>query len=94
LILDIKRITHLKFTAEEKTRILLEGFQRDTPIRDLCRRECIRSSTYCVWLKDFMGAGKESLTSDITRNATRLEIQEIKQENARLKQLLAGLKTG
>ena len=45
LIRGIKRITRRKFTAEEKIRIVLEGFRRDTPIRDLCRREGIRPST-------------------------------------------------
>jgi transposase len=91
LIRDIKRITHRKFTAEEKIRIVLEGFRRDTPIRDLCRREGIRPSTYYAWLKDFMEAGRERLTRDITRDATKTEIQEIKRENARLKQLVAEL---
>ena len=90
-IRDIKRITNRKFTAEEKIRIVLEGFRRDTPIRDLCRREGIRPSTYYAWLKDFMEAGKERLTRDITRDATRTEIQEIKRENARLKTLVAEL---
>ena len=91
LIRDIKRITRRKFTAEEKIRIVLEGFRRDTPIRDLCRREGIRPGTYYAWLKDFMEAGKDRLTIDITRDATRAEIQEIKRENARLKQLVAEL---
>jgi transposase len=90
-IRDIKRITRRKFTSEEKIRIVLEGFRRDTPIRDLCRREGIRPSTYYAWLKDFMEAGKERLTRDITRDATRTEIQEIKRENARLKTLVAEL---
>jgi transposase len=90
-IRDIKRITRRKFTAEEKIRIVLEGFRRDTPIRDLCRREGIRPSTYYAWLKDFMEAGKEKLTRDIARDATRTEVQEIKRENARLKQLVAEL---
>ena len=90
-IRDIKRITRRKFTAEEKIRIVLEGFRRDTPIRDLCRREGIRPSTYYAWLKDFMEAGKERLTRDITRDATRTEIQEIKRENDRLKTLVAEL---
>ena len=90
-IRDIKRITRRKFTAEEKIRIVLEGFRRDTPIRDLCRREGIRPSTYYAWLKDFMEAGKERLTRDITRDATRTELQEIKRENARLKKLVAEL---
>ena len=35
LVRDIKRITRRRFTAEEKIRIVLEGFRRDTPIRDL-----------------------------------------------------------
>jgi len=31
-IKDIKRLTRRKFTAEEKIRIVLEGFRRDAPI--------------------------------------------------------------
>ena len=91
LMRDIKRITRRKFTAEEKIRIVLEAFRRDTPIRDLCRREGIKPSTYYAWLKDFMEAGKERLTRDTTRDTTRTEIQEIKCENARLKTLVAEL---
>ena len=90
-IRDIKRITRRKFTPEEKIRIVLEGFRRDTPIRDLCRREGIRPSTYYAWLKDFMEAGKERLTRDTVRDATRTEVQGLKRENARLKQLVAEL---
>jgi len=45
-IKDIKRLTRRKFSAEEKIRIVLEGFRRDTPIRDLCHREGIQPSTY------------------------------------------------
>jgi transposase len=91
LIRDIKRITRRKFTAEEKIRIVLEGFRRDTPIRDLCRREGIKPSTYYAWLKDFMEAGKERLTRDITRDANKSEVQELKRDNARLKTLVAEL---
>ena len=69
----------------------MEGFRRDTPIRDLCRREGIRPSTYYAWLKDFMEAGKERLTRDTTRDTTKTEIQEMKRENARLKTLVAEL---
>jgi transposase len=91
LIREIKRITRRKFTTEEKIRIVLEGFRRDTPIRELCRREGIKPSTYYAWLKDFMEAGKERLTRDNIRDATRIEIQEMKRENARLKTLVAEL---
>ena len=90
-IRDIKRITRRKFTAEEKIRIVLEGFRRDTPIRDLCRREGIRPSTYYAWLKDFMEAGKERLQRDTSRDATRADVDEFKRENARLKQVVAEL---
>ncbi len=90
-IQDIKRITRRKFTAEEKIRIVLEGFRRDTPIRDLCRREGIYPGTYYGWLKDFMEAGKERLVRDNIRDATRAEVQDLKRENTRLKQLVAEL---
>jgi transposase len=90
-IRDIKRLTRRKFTAEEKIRIVLEGFRRDTPIRDLCRREGIHPGTYYAWLKDFMEAGKERLVRDNIRDATRSEVQELKRENSRLKQLVAEL---
>jgi transposase len=91
LLRDIKRVTRRKFTAEEKIRIVLEGFRRDTPIRDLCRREGIRPATYYAWLKDFMEAGKERLERDTTRDATKTEVTELKRECARLKQLVAEL---
>ncbi len=91
LIRDIRRVTRRKFTAEEKIRIVLEGFRRDTPIRDLCRREGIRPATYYAWLKDFMEAGKERLQRDTTRDATKTEVAELKRECVRLKQLVAEL---
>jgi len=90
-IKDIKRITRRKFAAEEKIGIVLEGFRRDTPIRDLCRREGIHPATYYAWLKDFMEAGKDRLTRDTVRDATSSEVQDIKRENTRLKQLVAEL---
>jgi transposase len=90
-IQDIKRATRRKFSAEEKIAIVLEGFRRDTPIRDLCRREGIHPGTYYAWLKDFMVAGKERLTREMVRDASRSEVQELKRDNARLKQLVAEL---
>ena len=90
-IKDIKRLTRRKFSAEEKIRIVLEGFRRDTPIRDLCRRESIHPATYYAWLKDFMEAGKARLTRDTIRDASRSEVRELQRDNARLKQLVAEL---
>jgi hypothetical protein len=41
--------------------------------------------------EEFMEAGKERLTRDAVRDATRQEIEHLKRENYDLKQLVAGL---
>ncbi len=80
-----------KYTPEEKVRIVLEGFRREVAVRDLCRREGIKPGAYYAWTKDFIEAGKERLTRDAARDATRQEIEKIKRENAELKHLVADL---
>ena len=80
-----------KYTPEEKVRTVLEGFRREVAVRDLCRREGIKPGAFYAWTKDFMEAGKERLTRDATRDATRHEIEQIKRENADLKHLVAEL---
>ena len=80
-----------KYTPEEKVRIVLEGFRREVAIRDLCRREGIKPGAFYAWTKDFMEAGKERLTRDAVRDATRQEIEQIKRESTDLKHLVADL---
>jgi transposase len=80
-----------KYTPEEKVRIVLEGFRREVAVRDLCRREGIKPGAFYAWTKDFMEAGKERLTHDTIRDATRQEIEQIRRENAELKHLVADL---
>jgi transposase len=80
-----------KFTPEEKVRIVLEGFRREVAVNELCRREGIKPGAYHAWTKDFMEAGKERLTRDTVRDATKTEVQDIERENGRLKQLVAEL---
>ena len=80
-----------KYTPEEKVRIVLEGFRREVAVRDLCRREGIKPGAFYAWTKDFMEAGKERLTRDAARDATRQEIEQIKRENTDLKHLVADL---
>jgi len=80
-----------KYTPEEKVRIVLEGFRREVAVNDLCRREGIKPGAYYAWTKDFMEAGKERLTHDAARDATRQEIETIKRENTELKSLVADL---
>ena len=80
-----------KYTPEEKVRIVLEGFRREVAVNELCRREGIKPGAYYAWTKDFMEAGKERLTRDTVRDATRQQIDELKRENGELKQLVADL---
>ena len=78
-----------RYTPEEKIRIVLEGFRREVSVNDLCRREGIKPSAYYAWTKEFMEAGKERLGRDATRDATGLEVEALKRENAELKHLAA-----
>ena len=80
-----------KYTPEEKVRIVLEGFRREVTVNELCRRESIKPGAYYAWTKDFLEAGKERLTRDTIRDATRQEIDELKRENGELKHLVADL---
>jgi len=90
-IKKVRRITRRKYTPEEKIRIVLDGFRREVPVRDLCRREGIRPNVYYAWLRDFMEAGKERLARDTVRDASRQEVDNLKRGNERLKQLVAEL---
>ena len=80
-----------KYSPEEKIRIVLEGFRREVAVSDLCRREGIRPGTFYAWTKEFLEAGKERLTQDTIRDATRQEIESLKRENHDLKELGADL---
>ncbi len=88
---QVRVASRRKYTPEEKVRIVLEGFRREVPVNELCRREGIKPGAYYAWTKDFIEAGKERLTRDTIRDATRREIDELKRENADLKHLVAEL---
>ena len=87
----VRAATRRKYTPEEKIRIVLEGFRREVTVNDLCRREGIKPHSYYSWTKEFMEAGREGLSRDTVRDATRQEIQDLKRENGELKQLVAEL---
>ena len=88
---QVRAATRRKYTPEEKIRIVLEGFRREITVNDLCRREGIKPHSYYAWTKEFMEAGKERLTRDSMRDATRQEIEHLKRENGELKQLVGEL---
>ena len=88
---QVRAATRRKYTPEEKTRIVLEGFRREVSVNDLCRREGIKPHSYYAWTKEFMEAGKERLSRDTVRDARRQEIVELRRENGELKQLVGEL---
>jgi transposase len=88
---QVRVASRRKYTPEEKVRIVLEGFRREAAVNELCRREGIKPGAYYAWTKDFIEAGKERLTRDTIRDATRREIDDQKRENSELKHLVADL---
>ena len=90
-VCQVRAATRRKYTPEEKIRIVLEGFRREVTVNDLCRREGIKPHSYYAWIKEFMEAGKERLSRDTVRDATRQEIVELRRENGELKQLVGEL---
>jgi transposase len=91
LIRQVRQATRKRYTAEEKIRIVMEGIRGDDPISAICRREGIHANMYYKWLKSFMEAGKERLKGEEKRGATHGEVDELKRDNGRLKQLVADL---
>jgi transposase len=91
LIRRARRASRRKFPAEEKIRVVMEGIRAEVSVSDLCRREGIHPTIYYKWLKDFMEAGKGRLRGDARREATSNEVQDLRQENERLKLLVADL---
>mgnify|MGYP000303620120 CR=1 FL=1 len=88
---QVRAATRRKCTSEEKIRIVLEGFRREVTVNELCRREGIKPNSFYSWTKEFMEAGKERLSRDTVRDATRQEIGTLKRDNADLKQMVAEL---
>ena len=88
---QVRTKTRRKYAPEDKIRIVLEGFRREVTVSDLCRREGIKPGVFYAWTREFMEAGKERLTRDAVRDATRQEIEHLKRENYGLKQLAADL---
>ena len=91
LIRRVRQAARKRYTAEEKIRIVMEGIRGDDPISTICRREGIHANMYYKWLKSFMEAGKERLKGEEKRGATHGEVEELKRDNDRLKQLVAEL---
>ncbi len=68
-----------RFTEEQVVRILAEADHGEKTIGDVCRAHGVSEATFYNWRKRFRGMGVDEVR----------EYRELKQENARLKKLLA-----
>jgi transposase InsO family protein len=91
VVQDIRRATRKHYSAEEKTRIVLEGLRGEDSIAELCRREGIAQNLYYRWSKDFLEAGKKRLAGDTARAATSDEVNDLRREAMALKEVVADL---
>jgi len=91
MIKQVKRHTRKRFTAEEKIRIVLEGFRKEITVVELCRREGIHATVYYSWLKEFMEAGKHRMMGDTLRQANTGEVKDLRKENDKLKQVIGDM---
>jgi len=89
VVREIHRQTRRRFSVEEKVRIVLEGLRGEQSVAELCRREGLAPNLYYRWSKEFLEAGKKRLLGDTTREATAPEVKALRDENGRLKQVLA-----
>lgn len=59
---DIRRATRRQYSAEEKIRIVLEGFRGEDSIAELCRREGTNTNIYYCWSKRISGSREEAVS--------------------------------
>jgi transposase len=88
---EIRRQMRREHNAEEKIGIVLEGLGGEETIAELCRREGIAQSLYYKWSKEFLEAGKSRLAGDTKRQASNDDVDDLREENTQLKQLVAEL---
>jgi transposase len=74
VVREIRRQTRRKFTAEEKTRIILEGLKGETSISEMCRQEGIVGNSHYRWSKNFLEARKKLWQSATAREANNHEV--------------------
>ena len=77
-----------KFTAQQKTEIVLASLRGPKTMTDLCREHEIADSLLRKWREQFLAAGAERLSGKIERT----EADELRRQVARLERAL-GRKT-
>jgi transposase len=90
-IKEIRRKTRRIFSSEQKITIVMEALRAEISVAELCRKYSIQESQFYKWNKEFLEAGKKRLSGDTTREATSDEVEELRKENQKLKEMVADL---
>ena len=90
-IKDVRIKTRRVFSSEQKIQIVMEAMRAEMSIAELCRKYSINESQFYRWNKEFLEAGKKQLSGDTIRQATSDEVNELRKENQRLKEMVADL---
>ena len=90
-IKEVRRRTRRTFSSEQKITIVMEALRAEVSIAELCRKYSIHESQFFKWNKEFLEAGKKRLSGDTTREATSDEVNDLRKENQRLKEMVADL---
>ena len=90
-IKEIRRKTRRVFSSEQKITIVMEALRAEMSVSELCRKYSIQESQFYKWNREFLEAGKKQLSGDTTREATSDEVSDLRKENQRLKEMVAGL---
>jgi transposase len=88
---ELRKHNRKSYSVEEKIRIVLESLKDESGIDEICQKEGIGPVLLNNWSKEFIEGGKSRLSGDIKREGPASEIQNLKSENADLKQLVAEL---
>jgi transposase len=88
---DIRRKTRRLFTSDQKILIVMEAIRGETPVPELCSKYGIHQAQFYRWNKEFLEAGRKRLAGDTTREATSSEVDDLRKENQKLKELLADI---
>ena len=71
--------------------IVMEALRGENTVSEICRKHGIMQSLFYKWNKEFMEAGKKRLEGDTKREATSEEVADLRNENQRLKEMVADL---
>ena len=70
-------MTKTKFTPEQKIQIVLESIKTNISIAELCRKHNVHPTTFQIWRRQFLDAGKARLARHGNADSTKASKRDI-----------------